>query len=103
MLNRIQIHRENFASSVQMYIYTQCIYSAYTQYIGNRCPAREIWYKHCMKFVNVLLLQMSSQIINDVKLLVPEVPVMSTSRNFPGFTQLHILFVLLLYWERASQ
>lgn len=53
-----------------------------------------------MKFVNVLLLQMSNR---DVKLLVSEVPVLSTSRNFPGFTQLHILFVLLLYWERASQ
>lgn len=46
------------------------------------------------------MLQMSNR---DVKLLVPEVPVMSTSREGSLnslLTQLHVLCVLLLYWER---
>lgn len=41
-------------------------------------------YKHCIKFVRVCPSAPNEQ--RDVILFVPEVPVMSTSRNFPGFT-----------------
>lgn len=66
-----------------------CYRCVSTQYIGNyaRCPAREIQCKHCMKldilWEYVLVLQMSNRY---VKLLVPEVPVMSADRNSPRFT-----------------